>query len=51
MLMGELLAKHAKESPGDQEAPRMKPECPLEIHHWMQANMVSSANLRNGNWQ
>lgn len=48
-LMGEMLAKHAKQNPGDQEAPRLKPECPLEIHHWIQANLVSSANLRNGN--
>ncbi|XP_022182351.1 protein THEM6-like [Myzus persicae] len=50
VLMGELLVKGAKERPGDlEEAPRMKPECPLEIHHWIQANLVSSANLRNGN--
>lgn len=48
-IMGELLAKQAKDNPGAQEAPRLKPECPLEIHHWMQANHVSSANLRNGN--
>lgn len=48
-MMGELLAKSAKNNPGDVEAPRMKPECPLEIHHWIQSNLVSSANLRNGN--
>lgn len=48
-MMGELLAKRAKENPGELEAPRMKPECPLEVHHWIQSNLVSSANLRNGN--
>lgn len=52
-LMAELLAEGAaKKNPGDVEAgvpPATKPECPLEIRHWIQANLVSSANLRNGN--
>lgn len=26
-----------------------KPECPLEIHHWIQSNLMSSANLRAEN--
>lgn len=27
----------------------VKPECPLEIHHWIQSNLVSSANLKAEN--
>jgi len=26
-----------------------KPECPIEIHHWIQSNLMSSANLRAEN--
>lgn len=26
--------------------PYQKPECPIEIHHWIQSNLMSSANLR-----
>ncbi|XP_050434383.1 protein THEM6-like [Adelges cooleyi] len=48
-LMEELMTEAAKKCPGQVEAPRNKPECPLEIHHWIQANLVSSANLRNSN--
>ncbi|XP_050544138.1 protein THEM6-like [Daktulosphaira vitifoliae] len=48
-LMEELIAEGAKKCPGNTEAPRTKPECPLEVHHWIQSNLVSSANLRNSN--
>lgn len=53
-LMAELLAAadEAGKRDGDAEAPappRTKPECPLEVHHWIQSNRVSSTNLRNGN--
>lgn len=38
-----------KTEDGGGARPLSRPECPLEIHHWIQSNLISSANLKAEN--
>lgn len=45
----ELVRAVAGAKAADGGAAIQRPDCPAEIHHWIQSNLVSSANLRAEN--
>jgi hypothetical protein len=47
-IMQELLSTWPNEKVGTPERGYAKPDIPLEVLRWDEANQISSANLRNG---